>query len=62
MRPVPLIAAIAFDFVALAHLLRLVLHVDVTVGGKVLPMWPSILGLVVTAALAVLLLREARRP
>ena len=39
----------------------IVLHLDVTVAGRSVPMGISVVGLVVAATLAVLLLREARR-
>lgn len=60
MKPASLLAAIVLDLVALAHLLRLVFHTQVTVGGTVVPMWISVAGGVAAAALSVFVLREAR--
>jgi hypothetical protein len=60
MKPASLLAAVVLDFVALAHLLRLVFHTEVTVGGTVIPMWVSVVGCVVAAILSILVLREAR--
>jgi hypothetical protein len=60
MKPASLLAAIVLDMVALAHLLRLVFRTEVTVGGTIVPMWISAVGLVVAAVLSILVLREAR--
>jgi protein-S-isoprenylcysteine O-methyltransferase Ste14 len=60
MKPASLLAAIILDLVAIAHVLRLVFHTEVTVGGTVIPMWVSGVGCVVAAVLSVLVLREAR--
>ena len=60
MKPASLLAAVVLDLVALAHLLRLVFRTEVTVGGTIVPMWISAVGLVVAAVLSILVLREAR--
>jgi len=60
MKPASLLSVFVFSLVALSHLLRLVLQVKVVVAGAVMPMWLSVMGLVVTGALAVGLWREAR--
>jgi len=60
MHPVSLFAVLVFSVVAVAHLLRLIFQVEVLVGGAVIPMWVSVVGLVVTAALATALWREAQ--
>ncbi len=62
MKPFTTIAAAIFAVVALVHVLRLFLDWEVTVNGIAIPMWASVLALVITAALAVMLFREARRP
>ena len=54
-----LIAAVILASIALLHLLRLLLGWALTVGGLVIPMWPSILVVLVFGLLAVLLCREA---
>ena len=60
MKPASLVTAIVLDLVAAAHALRLVFHTEVTVGGTVIPMWISAVGLPVAAILSILVLREAR--
>ena len=60
MKPASLLAAILLDLVALAHLLRLIFHTEVTVGGTAIPMWISVVGCVIAAILSILVLREAR--
>jgi len=60
MKPASLVASLVFSLVALAHLLRLVFQTDVLVGGTVMPMWLSVVGLLVTGGLAVGLWREGR--
>ena len=62
MKPFTTIAAVVFALVSIMHLLRLVLGWEVTVNSIVVPMWVSVLGLVIAAGLAVMLLREARKP
>ena len=59
MRPAILVSVLVFSVVALAHLLRLVFQLDVVVGGTEVPMSVSIVGLVITAALALGLSRES---
>jgi hypothetical protein len=61
MRPVSLIVSVLLLLIAVIHLLRIVFGVEVIVGGTAVPMWISLIGCVVTAALAVLLWRESRR-
>jgi hypothetical protein len=54
-----LIAAIVLAAIALLHLLRLILGWAFIVGGLVIPMWPSVLVVLVFGLLSVLLCREA---
>ena len=42
MKPASLLAAILLDIIAVVHLLRLVFHTEVIIGGWVLPMWVSL--------------------
>jgi hypothetical protein len=58
MKPASLLAVLVFALVALAHLARLVLRTEVLVGGAAVPMWTSVLGLLVAAGLAIALWRE----
>lgn len=60
MKPIPLAAILVFSLVAITHLLRLILQVEVLVDGEVLPMWFSVLGSLIPGALAIGLWREAR--
>jgi hypothetical protein len=60
MKPASLMAVLIFSLVAMAHLLRLISQVEVLVGGAAIPMWVSVVGLIVSGALAVALWREAQ--
>jgi len=60
MKPGSMLAILLFTLVAIAHLLRLVYGLDVTVNGWSLPQWVSVGGVIVPAAIAVLLWRESR--
>ena len=60
MKPAALLSTILLGMVALAHLLRLALHVEVVAGGNRIPMWTSGIGFLVSATLAVALWRESR--
>ena len=54
------LAIILFILVAAAHLVRLVMGVDVTVGSTAVPQWLSVVGFVVPLLIAWLLWRESR--
>ena len=60
MKPASLLAVLVFSLVAVAHLARLVFGTEVQVSGAVVPMWTSVLGLLVAGGLAVALWREAK--
>jgi hypothetical protein len=60
-RPFTLIAAVIFALMALAHAYRLATHFQIVAGSHALPLWISIVAIVVTAILAVGLFRESRR-
>ena len=60
MKPASLVTVIFLLAVALLHLFRLVLRVEVVVGGTTVPVWVSLLGLVGPGALAIWLWREGR--
>jgi uncharacterized membrane protein len=53
-------AAILFAVVSIAHLLRIVFDVPVTVADESIPMWVSVIGVVVPGMLAWLLFRNPR--
>ena len=61
MKPATTVAAVIFAVVSLVHLSRLICHWPAAVAGWEVPMWISVVGCVVPAALSFLLLREARR-
>jgi hypothetical protein len=61
MKPFTTIAVVIFALIALAHLCRLVWGCEVVVSGTVIPNWVSMVGLIVSAGLAVMLWRESRR-
>ena len=54
------VAGIIFFVVAIMHLLRVALQVEVTIAGYVLPMWVSILGFVVPLLLAVWMFKSLK--
>jgi hypothetical protein len=60
-KPFTLAAVLVFAMVALAHLLRLVFGWEVTINGLTVPLWASVLGIVIAAALAIMLWRESRK-
>ncbi len=60
MKPATTVAAILLFVVAVLHLLRLVLHVEWTINGTIIPMWVSIFGVLVPGGLAILMWRENR--
>jgi len=61
MKPVTMIASIIFMLVCIAHVVRLILKVDITANGFHIPLWISIFGCIVTGVLSVLLWIEARQ-
>ncbi|HEX6740345.1 MAG TPA: hypothetical protein VF079_00930 [Sphingomicrobium sp.] len=60
-RPITLIAAIIFTIMALLHVYRLFTHFQIIAGSHTIPEAASYAAIVVTAALAIGLFREARR-
>lgn len=62
MKPAAFAVIVLLTLVAVAHLLRLVLRVEVTVGDAMLPMWVSWLAVVAPGVLAFWLWREQRTP
>ena len=60
-KPFTTVAVVLFALMALAHLLRLLFGWEVTVNSMVVPKWASGPGLLITAWLALMLWREARR-
>jgi len=54
------IAGMIFVLVAIAHVVRLLLEVEILINGWVLPLWVSLAGSVVPAILAWLCFRAAK--
>jgi hypothetical protein len=61
MKPATTISMLVLAMVAVGHLLRLVLGVEIRVGGILIPLWVSVIACVVPAGLAVGLWRENRK-
>jgi hypothetical protein len=61
MKPAAMTATIMLGLVALAHLLRILCRLEVTVGGRPIPMWLSGAACVVAGGVALMLWRESRR-
>jgi hypothetical protein len=61
MKPFTTVALAVFTFVALAHLLRVVLGWEVAVNGILIPLWVSVIACGVAATMAVMLWRENRK-
>ena len=60
MKPVTTIVVLLLVAISIAHLLRLILQVDIVANGMNIPIWLSILGCIVPTVLAFMLWRENR--
>jgi Na+/proline symporter len=60
MKPATMLSVLVLAMVAVGHLLRLVLGVEIRIGGIIVPLWVSVIACVVPAGLAVALWRENR--
>ncbi len=58
MKATTLVTNLVLALIAVLHVLRLVLQVQVTVGGASVPMWASVLAAVFFGALAIGLWRD----
>jgi hypothetical protein len=58
-RPFAAVAVALLALVAVGHLLRVVLGLEVVVGGYAVPMWVSVVATLVAGGLSVLLRRES---
>jgi len=54
------VASIIFGLITLAQLLRLVIQPEVLVAGYQMPLWPSVLALVIFAGLSIWLWKLSR--
>ena len=61
MKPYSTIAAAIFALVALVHVIRIIQGWEVIVNGIIIPLWVSIVGAMITGALAILIWRESHR-
>ena len=59
-RPASFISALFLIAIAIGHLLRIIFGVSIVAAGNDIPMWPSVFAMIVTAALAIWLLKEQR--
>jgi hypothetical protein len=57
-KPFTTVTVLVLAVVAIAHALRLIFGLSVTLGGLEIPMWVSVVALVVAAALAIGTWRE----
>jgi len=60
-KPFTFLAVLIFALVAIVHVLRLVFGWEVTLNAAVVPMWVSVIGLLIAGALAVALWWESRK-
>ena len=60
MKPASMLSMLVLAMVAVGHLLRLALRVEVIVGGMPVPLWVSVIACVVPAGLVITLWRENR--
>jgi len=60
-KPFTMVAILVFALVSLLHLLRLVFGWEATINNAAVPMWASVLALVITGGLAAGLWWESRK-
>jgi len=60
MKPFTTIAIVIFSLVAVLHVLRLIFGWQAVIDGLVIPMWASVVGLIIAGGLAIMLWREAK--
>ena len=61
MKPVTTIVVILLMVISIAHLLRLILQMEIVANGVSIPVWLSFLGCIVPAVLALMLWRENKK-
>lgn len=59
MKPAHTLAIVLLALVAIGHIVRLLLHMELVIDRVTLPMWPSVVAIVVFFAVAVGLWRES---
>jgi len=60
VKPFTTIAIVIFSLVAVLHVLRLIFGWEAVINGLVMPMWVSVVGIIVAGGLAVMVWREAK--
>ncbi len=58
MKPFTTVAVGIFSLICLVHIARLVVGLDIAVGGWIVPLWVSVPGAIVTGGLAFMLWKE----
>ncbi len=61
MKPAALVATVFLALVAIGHLVRVLLRLDLIAAGVVVPSWVSVVACLFTGSLAVMLWKECRR-
>ena len=61
MKPATTLGVFFLALIAFGHLLRLLLGWGLVIGDRVIPMWPSVLVVLVFGALAVMICRESKQ-
>lgn len=60
MKPFTTLAVVLLALIALIHLFRVVRGLEVVVGGTTIPIWVSIVGVIVAGGLSIMVWRESR--
>jgi hypothetical protein len=60
LKPFTAVAIVVFSLVAVLHVLRLVFGWEAVINGMAVPMWASVLAIIIAGGLAVMLWRESR--
>jgi hypothetical protein len=56
-----LVAGLIFAFIAIIHLLRLFFETEVVISGYTLPMWPSLVAVIVASLLSIWMFRAIKK-
>lgn len=60
MKPFTKLAIFIFTLIALLHVFRIMFKWEVMISGVVIPMWASVLGLIIAGGLSLMLWKESR--
>ncbi|MCP4143692.1 MAG: hypothetical protein GY752_00250 [bacterium] len=60
-RTYAIVSGIVFGVIALGHLIRLIFQMPIQIGTSNLPMWVSVLAVILSASLYLWAFREARK-